>query len=399
MKRTEEARAWTEAGAGRPAAEKRRIFQILECGGPGGTGEQVAALCNRMDPERYETTLIYAVRPGNSAEAYRASARGAAKAVWLPLMVREISPAKDVRALIALYRMIKAGRPHVVHAHSSKAGFLARLAAYGAGVPVIYYSPRGYGFQMEDRSALDRALYKCLERSVSWIGQVIAVSPSEAELARTLCWGKPVHVVPDAYLGERPTEPYGAPPPAAVRRGPGELRVGACGRLTHARNPEAFLRLARHVRDARDGVRFVWIGDGESAPKLRGLVADLNLSDRFELTGWLPRAQVRERLLELDLFVHFSRWEGLPNAVLEAMAAGLPVLASDVAGNRDAVASGETGLLAGSEAELLERALQLLDDPALRNRLGVAGRRRVREEFSLERSLQALNRLYGASRQ
>ena len=137
----------------------------------------------------------------------------------------------------------------------------------------------------------------------------------------------------------------------------------------------------------------MWIGDGELGEAVREMIRDMNLAGRLEVTGWLEPAAARERMRGLDLFVHFSRWEGLPNAVLEAMATGVPVVASDVPGNRDAI--GDTGLFAADEVQLLERALELVDDPARRKKLGAAARTRVEKEFSRTKTLETLQRLYG----
>jgi glycosyltransferase involved in cell wall biosynthesis len=115
---------------------------------------------------------------------------------------------------------------------------------------------------------------------------------------------------------------------------------------------------------------------------------------KVSVTGWLPAEEARERLRGLDLFVHYSRWDAMPNAVLEAMALGLPVIASAVPGNRDAVVDGVTGFLVKDEVELLERCQLLLDDPDLRRRLGAAGRERVLKEFSRERMISGLSALY-----
>jgi len=361
-----------------------KVFEVVECGGPGGTGEQVAAVCNGLDPARFDVTLVYAVRDGDPAE-YRAKCRGAKAAHHLPEMTREISPARDLRALRRLRALLREHRPDVVHAHSSKAGILARAAARAAGVSRVFYSPHGYGFLMQDRSGAERALYRLLERAAARAGETVAVSPSEAELARRLAGGRPVHVVCDAYLG-------GFPERAAHD---GRV-VGACGRMTYARNPDAWVLLAQRLTDSRNGVKCVWIGGGEDEPAARAHLTNMNLASKVEVTGWLPADAARERLRGVDVFTHYSRWDAMPNAVLEAMACGLPVVASDIPGNRDLVEDGETGFLVKSEVELLERCQQLLDDEPLRARLGAAGRERVRRDFSRERMLGDLARLYSA---
>jgi len=357
-----------------------KVFQVVECGGPGGTGEQVAAICNGLDPSRFEVSLVYAVRAG-SAEEYRAKCAGAKNAYFIPEMIREISPAADLAALAKLRALFAERKPDVVHAHSSKAGALARAAAKASGIKTIYYTPHGYGFLQKDRSAASRLLYKTVEKALSLVGTVIACAPGEAAAAAAL--GAKTVTVCDAYLGD-----FADPAPHDG------LAVGSCGRLTYARDPDAWLLLAQRLTDSRNGLKCVWIGGGEDEARVRVLLENMNLSGRAEVTGWLPAGAARERLRALDLFVHYSRWDALPNAVLEAMAAGLPVVASDNTGNRDAVVDGVTGFIVKSEMELLERCQQLVDDKALRLKLGAAGRERVRSLFSRERMLAELSRLY-----
>lgn len=360
-----------------------KVFQVVECGGPGGTGEQVAAICNGLDPAKFEVSLVYASR-GSSPEEYRAKCRGAQAAYYVPEMTREISPARDAAAFRRLRRLFAEHRPDVVHAHSSKAGALARAAAKAAGVKTIFYTPHAYGFLQQDRSAAARLLYKAVETAAARVGSVIACSPGEAAQARAL-GARAVHTVSDAYLGGS-LEPL--PHDGLV--------AGSCGRMTYARNPDAWILLAQRLTDSRNGLKCVWVGGGEDEERLRTLAVNMNLAGRAEITGWLDAEQARERLRAMDLFVHYSRWDALPNAVLEAMAAGLPVVASDNAGNRDAVVDGVTGFIVKNEVELLERSQQLIDDKALRLKLGAAGRERVTREFALSRMLAELSRLYAA---
>jgi glycosyltransferase involved in cell wall biosynthesis len=368
-----------------PDTLKTKIAQVLECGGPGGTGNQVTAICNGLDPRQFEVVLIYGIRPGADAGEYRDQTRGAATAHLIPEFVREISPFRDIAAFWKLYKVLRKEAPDVVHAHSSKAGVLARLAAWLVGVPRIYYSPHGYSFQQSDRSGLARFFYRLSEWSVSWIGEIIAVSPSEALLAKEVSWGGRIHTVCDPYLG--PSQP----PALIAHEG---LVVGACGRITPARAPEAFVRLAARLRRQNENIRFVWIGSGELEPAMRRLADELGVKDRLEITGWLQPRAALERMRGLDVLVHYSRWEGLPNAVLEAMALGLPVVASDIPGNRDAVVHDVTGLLAREENHLLQSVTSILKDAQLRHRLGQAGRERIAREYSPAQALSSLQRLY-----
>jgi glycosyltransferase involved in cell wall biosynthesis len=362
---------------------KRKVFEVLECGGPGGTGNQVAAICNGLDPALFEVGLVFASR-GTDPEKFRQTAHGAVRAFYMPELVREINPSADLKALLRLRRLFETEKPDVVHLHSSKAGFLGRLAARLAGVQSIYYSPHGYGFLQQDRSAASRTLYKCLERLVSGIGEIVAVSPSEATLAQELSGRRPVHTVCDGVIGnfDGPLTPHDG------------TIVGGCGRLAAARDPGAFVNLCQRLTDSRNGLHCVWIGGGEEEASVKRHLENMNLLSKVEVTGWLEPDAAAARLRQLDIFVHYSRWDGLPNAVLEAMAMGLPVVASDIPANRDAIVPGETGFLARSEKDLLEHCLKLIDDPDLRKKMGEAGRRRAAQEFSHAASLKRLAQLY-----
>jgi len=316
-----------------------------------------------------------------SADAVRAQAAAACdgldQAVFEAVRVRAGS-------LNELRRVFVQHRPDVVHSHGSKAGGLARAAAKAAGVKKIFHTPHGYDFLSPEVSLATRAVRKAIEKGVANIGETIAASESEAELARKLT-SRPVHLVRDAYLGNA-VEPLSHD----------DLVVGARGRMTRARNADAWVLLVQRLCDSRNGVKCAWIGGGEGEAKARTDLTNMNLLMKVSVTGELSEEEARERSRGLDIFTRYSRWEPVPGDVLEAMALGLPVVASDLPAHRDAVVHGTTGFLVKSEVELLERCQELIDDADLRRRLGAAGRERVRNEFSRERRIAELSRLYSA---
>jgi hypothetical protein len=371
---------------------KIKVFLVLECGSPHGVGHQVATLAQHLNHETFETWVVYSVRPGTTTAEFERMTRFADRHVHVPEMVRPISLPNDIAAFWKLFRLMRREKPDVVHAESSKAGVVARAAARLAGVPRIYYSPHGYSFLQTDAGALGRAFYWCIERALSWIGNIVACSEGEAKLARRLSWGREVFLVRNLFVMENP-------PPRAPAAGDGTVLVGALGRLTRARNPEAFVRLAQGLAKHHPDVRFLWVGGGELEEDFRRLVARSGLQERFEVTGHVPREKVLEKLMSMDVFVHYSVWEGgAPIALHEAMFCGKPVIASNIAGNVDLVVPGVTGFLAGSEAELLGRAVRLVESADLRAEFGRNGKAYLQREVSVEKSVAALERLYSAGR-
>lgn len=384
------------AGFVRDALEKRaaappprvKVFLILECGSPHGVGHQVAMIARSIDRKRFDVRVIYAVRPGFTAADFEAMTSFAGGHVHIPEMVQPISPLKDMIAFWKLYRLMRREKPDVVHAESSKAGGLARAAAWLAGVPRVYYSPHGYSFLQTNVGLLGRAFYWSIEKSLSWIGNIIASSEGEVALARRLSWGSEVYRIRNLFVPEDI--------PKVPTRADRAIIIGALGRLTYARNPEAFVRLGRGLAARHPNVRFIWIGSGELSAQFEELVDESGLRGRFELTGHLPRRELLEKLASLDVFVHFSLWEGAPIAINEAMSFGKPVVASNIAGNTDLVVPGKTGFLASNEGELFEFVSQLVESRELREKLGRGGKDFIASEVSLEKSMRALEKLYSS---
>lgn len=297
-------------------------------------------------------------------------------------MRREPDPASD---LVALLRLIHVARQYdIVHTHSSKAGFLGRLAARLAGVPATLYTPNAFAFLAPGRAA---RLFYALERfAACFTDGLVACSPSEARAAACLLPQERIHVIPNAVDLSR-----FAPVDRASRTA---LVVGMVARLASQKAPEVFVRAAAHVCRSRSDVQFWLIGDGELRAPLEALARQLGVAPAVQFLG--HRRDVPALLHALDLFVLTSRYEGLPFSVLEAMACGLPVIATRAPGTVDVVEDGVTGLLTALDApeETSEAILALLAAPQRARALGEAGRRRAEERFSLPAMLKAHAALY-----
>jgi glycosyltransferase involved in cell wall biosynthesis len=294
---------------------------------------------------------------------------------FLPLrhVRRAINPWRDAVGLLELVRLLRRERPDILHASSSKAGVLGRLAAAAARVPIRIFTVHGWAFTAH--SGLAARLYRYADRLVRPLTTVtvcVAEHERETGLAARTCTEAQTIVIPNAI------DARAFPRTHRESKLP---RLVAVGRL---KAPKDFATLVRAVADLPEqSCELLIVGDGPDRPRLEAEIERVGLDGRVRLAG--ERADVPDLLAGADVFVLSSASEGMPISVLEAMAAGLPVVASRVGGVPELVADGETGLLVPpGDSEALAQALRgLLADARLRHRLGDAGRVRVRERFDL----------------
>ncbi|MEI6413937.1 MAG: glycosyltransferase [Pseudomonadota bacterium] len=296
-----------------------------------------------------------------------------------PAAGREISPGRDYRALGMLKKTVAELRPNLIHAHSSKAGALVRLAFPWGRIPLVY-SPHGYAFLRRDLHPVIRGVYWSLEYLLGWIPQVtVACGIAEYGLARQV--SRRVVYIPN-MLDLTAIDAIIAP----VRQRPrGGMRVGTVGGIRPQKNFPLFCRVAAAFEGS--GVQFLWIGGGEVPPSL-------TLPDNLDVTGWLDHSSALTRLAACDLYLQTSRWEGLSIAVLEGMALGLPILATPAPGNVELVIDGHNGYLCATASDFTARLQGLARDPPTLARLGAASRQLIEQGFTVERTAPRWMSLY-----
>ncbi len=336
---------------------RKRLLIGITLAEIGGAQTYVAQLLPALT-ERYDV-VVAAHGHGPLEQAVTAAG---ARFSALEHVRREIGP-RDLAGIVELVRLFRRERPDLVHLNSSKIGALGRIAAVLARVPARIFTVHGWSFGPHEGTAARG--YRTLERLLSPLAWTICVSEGDRACAPWLN-GRGV-VIPNAVDVSAATvaSPNGGPP-----------TIVSVGRLVL---PKSFWTLGDALRSLEPGsFRARIVGDGPQANLLRGI-------DGVELLG--ERHDVPAILAAADVFVLSSLSEGMPISILEAMAAGLPVVASAVGGVPEVVIDGETGLLVPpDDAPALANALRrLLADAGLRRRLGAAGRRRAEERFDLPR--------------
>ena len=353
----------------------------------GGAQAYVYALALGLR-NRYDITVLCG--PG-AILAHRVREAGV-RVIEVDALRRHFHPWRDGQALAAISSVIRADCFDIVHANSTKAGFLTRLAARAARVPVIVFTAHGWAFT-EGRPRWLRRLLALGERAVaSMTTRIICISDYDRQLALRyrVAAAERLVVIRNAV----DPVPYLVPPPQTVparaEHGGGPVVVTMVGRLAPPKDPWTLLEAARQLPQ----VRVVIAGDGPLRSKVVEFARRLDIAERVTLTGF--RSDIPELLRASDIFVLSSRWEGLPTVVIEAMMASLPVVATRVGGLPELVEEGVSGLLVppGSPAALHGALARLVADPAQRQAMGKAGRDRALRLFSLSRMVRETDWLY-----
>jgi glycosyltransferase involved in cell wall biosynthesis len=312
-------------------------------------------------------------------------------------MRRSISPRADIAALRRLVGVLRSQRFDVIHLHSSKAGFLGRLAArIAGGSAAVIYSPHGLSF-LGRQSPAKRQLYLALERMAGRLcDRIVAVSASERQIIAQAGLISPDRIV-QIENGIAPIDlPVGFDR-SAVRAALGQAGaaplIGTVARLSAQKNPRLFLEAAAQVLRDQPAARFVWCGGGELRELAGAYARELGIDQACCFLGHRPDAH--QVLTALDYFWLTSDYEGLPLAPLEAMALRVPIIATDVVGTRDLLASGAGLLVPRGDASALALAtIRLARAPERGAALAAAGYAYYRANGTAERMLGALEQLY-----
>jgi glycosyltransferase involved in cell wall biosynthesis len=374
--------------------ERTAVVHVVARLNVGGVARLLSLLASRMGPE-FESVVLTGeadAREGSLVDEMRAAG---ALVVHVPGLRRQLSPVADARALWWLYRHLRRTRPQIVSTHTAKAGALGRVAAIAAGVPVRVHTFHGHvleGYFDPVRTALFRGIERLLGRYTT---RLITVSPRiAADLRRFRIGGDRVTVVKPAFELDRLTGGSRSSLRAELGIAPDVPLAGIVGRLAPIKNHALFLKACRLVHEQVPEAQFLVVGDGELASALRAETERLGLAGVVLFTGW--RRDLADVYAALDVVVCSSDNEGLPVALVEAGAAGRPVVATDVGGVADLVADGVNGLLVPSgDAEALAGAIAaLLRDPERAALMGHDGRRIAFAGYAAQRFVDETAALY-----
>lgn len=373
---------------------KIRVCHIITKLELGGAQKNTLFTVSNLDPSKFETFLISGEEGILDGEA---SEKIGERAIFVREMKRSINPIFDLIALIKLAIILKKIKPHIIHTHSSKAGILGRWAGFFAGVKVRIHTIHGFGFSpfhplpvrwffifLERITSLITTHFICVSKNNLEEGKKLGIiKEGQASIIKS---GVEIEKFLNASVDVKSKKiELGIPIDKKI------IGMVACFKPQKA--PLDFVRIARILRDSRDDLHFIMIGDGELREKIEEEIKKLELKENFSLLGW--RKDVEEIFKLVDVFVLTSLWEGLPQVIPQAYASGVPMVVSEVDGNKEFVEDGINGFT--FKPRDLQRAVNgiksLIDDSGLKIKFIDEGRKKLKE-FKNEDMVSAQEVLY-----
>ncbi len=374
---------------------KAKVIHVITKLELGGAQKVTLMTLERLPRDRYDVALVSGPEGLLVDWANRIPALSR---TWLPSLIREVRPAEDAKAFLQLWRLFRRERPDFVHTHSSKAGIIGRWAAKLAGVPYIFHTAHGFGFNDFQRPMV-RRFYIWLERLTSMVTtKLVVVSYANADKGEKsgvfrrgdwiLCRDA---ISVDQFMQPGPRRnrlrDWGIPADRVI--------VGMIACFKPQKSPIDYIDVAARVLRDRKDAHFIMAGDGELRPEIEARIQQHGMADHITLLGWKGEDEMPEVYRNLDVVVLTSLWEGLPCVFSEAMAVGLPIVATNVDGAREAIVDGDNGFL--HEPHDIEgmagSVLKLVADPKLRTEMGRRGKSRVME-FDISTSVSNLEAAY-----
>ncbi|RMG01578.1 MAG: glycosyltransferase family 1 protein [Nitrospirae bacterium] len=375
-----------------------RILHVVEAFG-GGVFDFLLALTKGTPG--YEHVIMHGLR-SETVEGFRELFPDNVRFHLWKHATREIRPWKDISAFIELISILKKDNDSsVIHLHSSKAGFLGRLAARLLGIEKrVIYTTHSIAFLRKDIGAIKRRLFISLERAgAGFGGKVIACSRSELDIMESHgIKGEFIYNgVQDCYVSTARSKKYWSSDIKSASLEPlslnskhkeidsGDIVIGTVGRITEQKNPDLFNSIAEAFI-GEDILRFIWVGDGRLRQRL--------VSPNIEVTGWVDTERVDDYILDMDIYISTSMWEGLPLSAVRAMCLKKPLVLSDCSGNIDLVREGQNGYLFSNIEEGVRCLERLAGDQEMREKMGEASRTLYKEFFTVEQMVERYVRVY-----
>lgn len=381
-----------------------RIINRLNLGGP---TYNAAYLSKHLAPE-FETLLVAGMKDESEASSEFIVEQMGLKPVYISNMHREINPFKDYSAYKQIRNIIDEFKPDIVHTHAAKSGTLGRLAAYHAGVPVILHTFHGHVFHSYFNPVKTRIFLEIERYLATKSSTIIAISNKQKE---ELCYEYKIapenkfSVIPlgfdlERFFYDKDIKRNAFRNKYGLKEN--NIAVGIIGRLVPVKNHSLYLKSIKKAIKINPAIKGIIIGDGESREQIENEAKELGLTISYDsaqngdvlFTSWIK--EIDKALPGLDIVALTSHNEGTPVSLIEAQAAGVPIVSTRVGGIEDIVVEFETALLSEPDDsnKLAENILALSSDINLREEISKKGKNHVLAKFTFNRLVEDMRLLY-----
>jgi glycosyltransferase involved in cell wall biosynthesis len=369
-----------------------KILYILEATS-GGTQKHVIDIAKKIDKSEFQIDIIYS---SNRNKHFIEESNGIFNRMY-GLPIQRSASFSDVLNILRIRKIIKKNKYDIVHCHSTKAGFVGRLATFFSRHPNVIYSPHGFMF-CDTRIKFKRHLYLNMEKYLGYLtNKIIAVSGSERDLAINH------HIVPNKKI----ITLYNSIDPAdyddfnyinkvseKILNKNSEIILGTVGRLYYQKDPITLINSFKIINNHFPNTKLIIVGDGPLENNCIRLINELNLQNKIDLAGYQRNSRAYYEMF--DIFMLSSHYEGLPYSLLEAMMLGIPSVGTDVVGIKDLIVHGETGYLAkeGDYKELANAVLKMLENPEILSNFSRNAKQRAKVNFNFVEGIKEYQEFY-----
>lgn len=355
-----------------------KILHIIQ-GSVGGTLEYLKLLIPRLENLGFENQVI--CHSEICEELYKLSIK-----TFKIEMSREISFKNDLISFVNILKVLKSYKPDICYLHSSKAGALGRLACFFTRTKCVY-NPHGWSFAMQT-GYNNKLFYILIEKSLSFLcSRIVLISEAEMSIAKNYNIA-PIRKLTTIYNGidiDKFSDALAVDRKTVLNSNEKNIAIGMVGRLTEQKDPLMFIRISAEILKVIKNAKFILVGDGNLREKTWSLAKKLGVSDNLVLTGWVKNPE--SYIKAFDVAVLTSRWEGFGLVLAEYMAAGKPIVASNIDGIPYVITDKFDGLLAtpGDVNDFVTKILSLINDRKLSDKLTQNAKNTVKAKFSVDR--------------
>ena len=370
---------------------KKKVAVIITKLELGGAQKIAISLCEKIDKNLFESFMICGCDGILSKEVQQKN-----KVYFVKNLIREISPIKDLKAAISIYKILKKEKPDIIHTHSSKAGILGRLCGWFARIPIIIHTIHGFSFN-DTQSFLKKHLFIFFEKLCSLFSTyLIFISKENIDKGIKNKIGNkskyeyiPLGIDIDNFRNfQNPSLR------AELSFGNDDIVVTTIGPFKPQKNLPDFIKVANIISKEYKNFKFVMVGDGTLRMEFESLIEKYNIKENIFLLGW--RRDIANILHSSDFFVMTSLWEGLPISTIEAMTCGLAPIVNAVDGQKEIVRNGINGFLIqpNNVNETCSKILYLANNADVKIRMEQEAKNSIDDTFSIDYMIKEHEKLY-----